>query len=171
MDILISSNLERLLFLTAGPEATARYMTELSENGKYTVSDHVMKTITETFSGYCCDEAQTALVIKKTFEENGYLADTHTAVAIGCLESYRRQTGDNTLTVIASTASPYKFAGDVCKSLGHPVLSDDPEVILNKLEEISGTKAPAPLRSTLTLPTRFTKIIEPSYMADFVFEG
>lgn len=171
MDILISSNLERLLFLTAGAEATAEYMNELSENGKYTVSDEILKTVSETFSGYCCDETQTSAVIRKTFEENGYLADTHTAVAIGCLESYRRDTGDDTLTVIASTASPYKFAGDVCKSLGHPVCGDDPEFILRSLEKISGTKAPAPLINTLSLPTRFTKIIEPSHMADFIFES
>ena len=171
MDILISSNLERLLFLIAGPEKTAAYMNELAANGSYTVSEDVLKKIGETFSGYYCPEEKTSRVIKETFEKNGYLADTHTAVAIGCLDKYRQETGDGTVTVIASTASPYKFASDVCASLGSPADSDDPAEILRKLETVSGTASPKPLSATLTLPVRFTNTIEPESMADFIFNN
>ena len=170
MDILISSNLERLLYLTAGPARTADYMKELSEKGCYTVDPDVLSEIRSVFAGDTCNEAETAQVIKKTFDENGYLCDTHTAVAIGCLESYRRKTGDETITVIASTASPYKFASDVAKSLGDAPDSDEPAEILGKLETLTGTKAPAPLMNTLTLPVRFTSVIDPKDMAEYIFK-
>ncbi len=171
MDILISSNLERLLYLTAGPAETAKYMNELSENGKYTVSDDVLREISSLFAGFCCPEDKTAEVIKKTFEKDGYLVDTHTAVAIGCLDEYREVSGDATVTVIASTASPYKFAADVCAALGYPTDAEDPAKFLSKLEEISGTKAPAPLTNTLTMPVRFNTTIDPADMADYIFKN
>lgn len=171
MDILISSNLERLLYLIAGPEKTAGYMKELAENGCYTVSDDVLLKISSVFAGFCCPEEETAKVIKKTFDGDKYLADTHTSVAIGCLDEYRQISGDETVTVIASTASPYKFAADVCKSLGDPADSTEPGKILEKLENISSTKAPRPLTETLTLPIRFSDTIEPAAMADFIFRN
>ena len=170
MDILISSNLERLLYLVAGPAETASYMEALAKNGEYTVSDKVLEKISSEFAGFYCDEDKTLAAIKKTFAENGYLCDTHTAVAIGCLEEYKELSGDDTVTVIASTASPYKFPADVICALGG-TSPDDPAAMLDTLEALSKTSAPAPLKRTLSLPVRFTDTIEPSDMADYIFKN
>ncbi len=170
MDILISSNLERLLYLIGGAEVTRDCMQKLSDCGKYTAPQCVMEKIRETFFGYSCNEEETADVIKRTYDDRKYLADPHTCVAIGCLEKYRKDTGDNTVCVVASTASPYKFSQDVCASLGSPCESDEPAVILSTLENLTGTKAPAPLTATLSMPVRFTKVCDPSEMADCIFK-
>ncbi len=169
MDILISSNLERLLFLLGGAKETARCMAELSNTGKYTVSPEILAKIKEVFAGYCCTEKETAAVINKTFNGRGYLADPHTSVGIGCAEKYVSETGDNTVTVLASTASPYKFAMDVCRSLGKDIEDTSPAAVLKTLESISGTKAPEPLTKTLAMPVRFTDVVNPGDMADFIF--
>ncbi|MBQ2729638.1 MAG: threonine synthase [Clostridia bacterium] len=169
MDILISSNLERLLYLLGGAETTADCMKKLSEEGMYKAPDALMEKIRETFHGYSCDEAETADVINRTYNNRSYLADPHTSVAIGCLEKYRRDTNDTTVTVVASTASPYKFAQDVCASLGTPCKSDEPCVILSSLEQLTDTKAPAPLTATLSMPVRFTEVCDPKDMADCIF--
>ena len=169
MDILISSNLERLLYLLGGAETTRDCMQKLTDEGKYQAPEALMAKIRETFYGYSCDEAETAATIKATYEERKYLADPHTCVALGCLEKYRRDTGDNTPCVVASTASPYKFSQDVCASLGTPCASDEPAVILDTLEKLSGTVAPAPLKATLTMPVRFTEVCDPANMADCIF--
>ena len=171
MDILISSNLERLLFLLGGAEVTASCMEQLASCGKYKAPDDVMDKIRNVFSGYCCSEEETAATIGKVFTENKYLADPHTCVALGCVEKYRAETKDNTLVVVASTASPYKFGQDVCKAIGADLTSDAPADIISCLENASGTKAPAPLVRTLTMPVRFTKVIDADKMADFVFNG
>ena len=130
-----------------------------------------MDKIRSVFSGYCCSEEETAATIGKVFTENKYLADPHTCVALGCVEKYRAETNDNTLVVVASTASPYKFGQDVCKAIGADLTSDAPADIISCLENASGTKAPAPLVRTLTMPVRFTKVIDADKMADFVFNG
>jgi len=169
MDILISSNLERLLFLLGGAEVTADCMNQLAVNGKYTAPESVMTKIREVFCGYYCDETETAATISKTFNDRKYLADPHTSVALGCVEKYKTETGDNTIVVVASTASPYKFGADVCTALGCELTSDEPADIINTLEAASGTKAPAPLVRTLTMPVRFTTVIDAPDMAKFVF--
>ena len=171
MDILISSNLERLLYLLGGAEVTADCMNQLAENGKYTAPASVMEKIQSVFCGYYCTEDETAETIKKTFNDAKYLADPHTCVALGCVEKYKAETSDNTPIVVASTASPYKFGRDVCNALGCNLDSDEPAEIIACLENASGTKAPAPLVRTLTMPIRFTKVIEAADMAKFVFEG
>jgi len=170
MDILISSNLERLLYLIGGAETTRDCMEKLSANGKYQAPDSLMEKIRETFYGYSCNEEETAATIKTTYSEKGYLADPHTCVALGCLEKYRKDTGDNTPCVVASTASPYKFSQDVCASLGKPCESDEPAIILSTLESLTGTVAPAPLKATLTMPVRFTRVCDPGDMAECIFE-
>ena len=171
MDILISSNLERLLYLIGGSEVTADCMQKLSDCGKYTVPESLMAKIRETFYGYSASEEETADTIKHTYEDRKYLADPHTCVALCCLEKYRCDTGDNTPCVVASTASPYKFSQDVCASLGTPCTSDEPAVILDTLEKLTGTKAPAPLTATLTMPVRFTEVCDPCQMADCIFKN
>lgn len=169
MDILISSNLERLLFLLGGAEVTADCMNQLVENGKYTAPESVMEKIQSVFYGYYCNEEETAETIAKTFTDRKYLADPHTSVALGCVDKYKKETGDNTITVVASTASPYKFGADVCKALKATPASDAPADIINCLENASNTKAPNPLIRTLTMPVRFTTVIDAPDMAKFVF--
>ena len=169
MDILISSNLERLLFLLGGAKVTKDCMDQLAENGKYKAPDEVMAKLREVFEGYCCTEEETAETISDTFKNCGYLADTHTAVALGSLKKYIKDSSDNTVSVVASTASPYKFALDVCESLGQRPDSYEPAEILAALESLSGTVTPAPLKATLTMKSRFKDTIDPSEMAQYIF--
>lgn len=169
MDILISSNLERLLFLLGGAEVTKDCMTKLSECGKYKAPGELMKKLRDVFEGYCCSEDETKATIRSVFENDNYLADTHTSVALGSLEKYINDSNDNTVAVVASTASPYKFALDVCESLGHAPASNAPADILAALENVSGTAAPLPLKATLTMPVRFTDTIDPADMAEYIF--
>ena len=170
MDILISSNLERLLFLLGGSEMTADCMAQLSENGKYTAPASVMEKLREVFAGFYCTEEETASVIRSSFADRKYLCDTHTAVGLGAAEKYRRDTGDERPIILASTASPYKFPADVLKSLGKDPATDEPAELLNALHEVSGTAIPEPLAQTLTLPVRFTKTVDPADMASVIFE-
>ncbi len=159
MDILISSNLERLLALTAGKEATAAYMADLSEKGVYEVSADIKAKIDENFSGYCANEAETAAIIKKYFEQYGYLADTHTSVALCAAEKYIAETGDKTPMVVASTASPYKFAADVCASLGLEKPEDDLDA-LDMLVKATNTEIPYPLCGIADRKVRFTETVK-----------
>lgn len=168
MDILISSNLERLLYLVCGSDETKKYMTSLSETGKYTVDEKYMATIRASFYGDCTNEEQTKAQIKKTFDENGYLIDTHTAVALRVAENYKAKNGGKMLTV--STASPYKFAADVLGSLGETADGDE-FAPLYKLAEVSNTEIPSPLASLKEKKVRFDKVISPSDMATEVLDG
>ena len=132
--------------------------------------DSVMEKIHTVLEGFYCTEEQTAKVIRDTFAIKKYLADPHTAVGIGCIEQYIAASGDTTKTVLASTASPYKFAAAVCTSLGKAPESDDPRRILEGLSQISHTEVPAPLAATLSLPVRFQSVVDAQNMADFIFQ-
>ncbi len=169
MDILISSNLERLLWLLAGPVETARCMKELSENGKYTISADILEKLQSVFYGYSSNEEETAACLKDTFINKKYLADTHTSVAIDCYNKYVKDTNDVTKTVVVSTASPYKFPYDVCSSIGKTPENEEPAYLLSFLEELSGTKAPASLAATLALPVRFTEVVAAPDMDKVIF--
>ena len=169
MDILISSNLERLLCFTAGKAETAAYMDDLARQGVYTVSDEVKAKISENFKGYFADETETAETINKYYNEFGYLADTHTAVALCSADKYIAESGDNTPMVVASTASPYKFAADVCKSLGMEKPADDMDA-LDMLSDFSKTEISYPLRGLNDREVRFTRVIDASQMLDVVKE-
>ncbi len=168
MDILISSNLERLLAVCGGAKLTGELMSQLKATGKYTAPNELIAAIRENFAGYCMSEEETRRTIRNTFEKNGYLIDTHTAVGMGCVEKYRKDTGDSTPILLASTASPYKFAADVCGALGIAA-SDDIEEVLHSLSTYTGTEIPQPLIAPLSLPVRFTETIAPSEMPDLVF--
>ncbi len=170
MDILISSNLERLLFLLGGASVTADCMEQLAAKGKYEAPAEVMAKLREVFVGYSCSEEETAAVIRRAFENRSYLADTHTSVGLGAVEKYRADSGDTLPVILASTASPYKFAADVCASLGKPVTAENPADILAELENATSTKTPAPLARSLTLPIRFTGVVDAPAMADVIFE-
>jgi threonine synthase len=169
MDILISSNLERLLYFVAGSDATRSYMESLNKNGSYTVSSDVFDTIRKDFYGYYADEAATAETIRATFRENGYLIDTHTAVAVSAVQQYREKTGDQTVTVVASTASPYKFAADVYASLTEKAASD-PLAALDELSAVSNTEIPYPLKGIATRTVRFTDVIDKNEMKETVYQ-
>ena len=171
MDILISSNLERLLCLTAGEERTTVYMESLKNQGAYTVDSDVLTAINENFSGYFADEATTAATIKSYFEDYGYLADTHTAVALASADQYvaSLDAADVRPIVVDSTASPYKFAADVYESLGH-TQPEDPLAALDELVAATGTEIPYPLRGLGEREVRFTRVINADEMPAVVLE-
>jgi threonine synthase len=169
MDILISSNLERLLYFTAGSEKTAAYMNALKKDGVYNVDADTLQTIRENFSGYYTDEAQTADTVRTTFEKYGYLADTHTAVAIHAAEAYVRESGDTRPMIIDSTASPYKFANSVYRSLtGKDATSE-----LDALEQLAAytkTEIPYPLAGIATRKINFEGTVDRTEMAKAVLD-
>lgn len=163
MDILISSNLERLLYLMAGPEHTVKYMTSLNKTGAYTVEPEVKAAIDESFCGFFASEEETAKTIRETMERYGYLADTHTAVAISAAKQYIAKSGDTKPMIVASTASPYKFANDVYRSL-YDETPTDPLVALDMLSKRSATEIPYPLRGIGEREVRFTDVVPADVM-------
>ena len=119
MDILISSNLERLLLAVTQEDSEVRkYMGQLKETGRYEVSERVRDKIQKLFMGYCCDDTETKKIIGAIYRQFDYLIDPHTAVGFSALGQYRQETGDETPTVVASTASPFKFCDNVLSALG-----------------------------------------------------
>ena len=169
MDILISSNLERLLYFTAGTENTADYMKQLNENGVYTVNDEVKSLIAENFVGYFANENMTRETIKHFYSDFGYLADTHTAVALSCAEQYVRDTGDAKKMIVASTASPYKFAADVYEALTDNNASADTGA-LDDLSVLTNTEISYPLRNLAERKINFNNTIESSDMLEAVYK-
>ena len=168
MDILISSNLERLLHWLGAP--TAELMAKLNSEGKYTAPADVMEKLRSVFSGYWLDENDTAAVIRDTFRNDKYLVDPHTAVGLCCLRRYRAESGDSRKAVLASTASPYKFAADVCAALDVPADENDIAGLLDTLSNATGTEIPAPLAAVLTREIRFRDVVKPADMAKVPFE-
>ena len=173
MDILVSSNLERLLYhLTGGDDAkVAMWMKELSENGCYTVDDATKKALTDLFVGGCCDDKQTQKTIGEIYAKENYLCDTHTAVAFDVYEQYVRNTGDKTPTVIASTASPYKFSRAVLSSLTEETLPEDEFATVQALSDKTNTPVPAPLKALKEAKERFSLQCEVDEMPQVVLSG
>lgn len=169
MDILISSNLERLLYHLGGAGLASDMMAELAENGCYKVPYAVLEKIHEDFAGYFCSETETAETIKTTFDELGYLVDPHTAVGLHCARKYIEESGDTRKVILASTANAFKFPGDVCRSLEVEVDTDEPSALIAALAQATGEEAPANLTRTLSLPVRFDRTVEKEDMAKFVF--
>ncbi|MBE6701842.1 MAG: threonine synthase [Ruminococcaceae bacterium] len=167
MDILISSNLERLIYFTAGAERTAQYMKSLSETGAYTVDPDVKQAIDASFCGFFADEETTAKTIRAFMERYHYLADTHTAVALSAAEQYIEKTGDRKPMVVASTASPYKFASDVYTSL-YDKAPADPLAALDALSAKTATEIPYPLRGIGERKVRFTDVVPAADMWEAV---
>lgn len=164
MDILISSNLERLLYLLCGSEETASYMRSLAETGKYTVSAAVKAQIDSEFCGYYCDEANTSATVKEIFDGYSYLCDTHSAVAVYSAQKYLSEHNDAAKRiVVASTASPYKFAQAVYEALTG---NEAPEgtAALDALSKLTGTDITAPLAGLDRKTIRFDRVIEKDEM-------
>ncbi len=156
MDILISSNLERLLFQLSGQnDAQVRdYMAQLNSTGKYQVSDDILARIQDSFSAGYCDDEGTKATIGAMMKEHNYLIDTHTAVAFNVLKGYRAETGDQTPAVVVSTASPFKFCDAVLPALGVEEVRPGTEA-LDQLTQVTGCAGPLPLTSLKTKAPRF----------------
>ena len=154
MDILISSNLERLLYelVDRDDSRVAFWMKELSESGRYRMGGKALDDLQSMmWSGYATVE-ETGESIRNTYEETGYTMDPHTAVGKWVYEEYRRETGDRTKTILVSTASPFKFAGDVLKAVRPETESSDVVRLLEQLAEVSRMPIPKPLRGLMDKP-------------------
>ncbi|MBQ6381915.1 MAG: threonine synthase [Clostridia bacterium] len=173
MDILVSSNLERLLFHLSGDNDSfvKDCMEGLFEDGCYTVNRSVYEKLKGSFEGGCCDDAATKETIGDIYRRFHYLCDTHTAVAVRVFYNYLEKTGDTTPTVIASTASPYKFSPAVLEAVGSKeAVCEDGFVMMERLQEITGEPIPAPLAAIQNKPVRFEKVAERSEMTDVVLD-
>lgn len=161
MDILISSNLERLLFFASGQDdqLVASLMDKLNTEGRYALPKDIFSAVEADFDAGCCDDAETARTIRRLWEDEHYLADTHTAVAVKVYEDYRARTGDTTPTVIASTASPFKFCRAVIEALGGTLQKDDLSR-LDVLTALTGVPAPAPLAALAGKTPRFGRVVD-----------
>ncbi len=169
MDILISSNLERLLYLICGAEKTGAYMKALSEDGKYTLDKEDFEKIRETFVGYFTTEEQTKATIREVFEKENYLIDTHTAVAAYAARCYMSTYKAERKMLTVSTASPYKFAKDVLNALDASKNIDGVRA-LEELKSVSKTQIPAPLSDLDKKTVRFNAVIEKDEMVRSVLE-
>ena len=143
MDILISSNLERLIYKIAGEdaEANAAFMKSLNTEGKYSITEDMKAKLADFFGGYAT-ERETADIIKKIYDNCGYVIDTHTAVAACVYEQYKATTGDDIKTVIASTASPYKFTRSVMAAIAPEKADDEDFALVDALSELSKVEIP-----------------------------
>ena len=173
MDILISSNLERLIYQIAGcdPDICAALMQSLSEDGKYSITPE-MKVKLEPFYGNYASEQETADRIAQIYREEGYVMDTHTAVASAVYDKYRKETKDETVTVVASTASPYKFLTSVLDAVGAltPDIADDEFAKVDRLYEISGVTIPKAVEELRDAEILHKRECDPENMKDTVLE-
>ena len=162
MDILVSSNLERLLYHVTGSDAeVAALMKSLTETGGYTVRPETLKTIQESFGCGWSSEEKVAGEIRARYEQNGYLCDTHTAVAFHVAEQQKRE---GVPMVVLSTASPFKFPRSVLEALGHTAPQNDFEA-MQELEAVTHHDAPASLAALRQKAERFSTVIDPARIA------
>lgn len=143
MDILISSNLERLIYAISNQDAEKdrQLMEELKETGSYEITDAMMEKLKEFEGGYATEE-ETKAAIHDTYASTGYVMDTHTAVAAHVSKVYREKSGDQRKMLIASTASPYKFVGSVMSAIDEKYQGQEDFDLINELERVSGTEIP-----------------------------
>ncbi len=160
MDILISSNLERLIYDMSGcdDQAVRGWMDSLAATGRYEVSGEVKRQIQELFRAGYCDDLNTQATIKRVFDESNYLIDTHTAVAIDVYEQYKKESGGDVPTILASTASPFKFAPAVLGAIAPDKITEDEFEMLENLHEVSGAEPPASLKGLKDKSQRFDDV-------------
>jgi len=165
MDILISSNLERLIYKIAGnnAEKDAELMKALTTEGKYTITPEMKEKLAEFYGGYATEE-ETAATIKKIYQEDDYIIDTHTAVAAAVYDKYVAETGDQTPTVIASTASPYKFTRSVMNAIDHTYDSKSDFELIDELNRLSGVAVPQAIEDIRTAPVVHDTVCDKSEM-------
>ena len=165
MDILISSNLERLIYMIAGCDAkkTTELMDSLKKTGKYTITDEMKARLLDFTGGYAT-EAQTAAVIKDLYEKTGYVMDTHTAVAAHVYNEYKKATGDDKVTVIASTASPYKFTRSVMGAIDAKYEDWSDFDLVDELSRIAKVKVPNAIEEIRTAQVLHDTVCETEKM-------
>lgn len=169
MDILISSNLERLIYRIAGNNAAknAELMASLKSEGKYKITDDMKAQLADFYGNYVT-EAEDAATIKKIYEDCGYVIDTHTSVAATVYDKYRKETGDTTKTVIASTASPYKFTRSVMNAIDSKYDSMGDFELVDELSKISNVKVPNAIEEIRTAPVLHDTVCDSDKMCDEV---
>ena len=168
MDILVSSNLERLLYLLSGDtKLVAGLMQELNTQGVYTVPAQLLEKIQSQFWAACCDDARAAEIIGRVYKEDGYLCDPHTASGWAAAEDYVAETGDHRPMVVLSTASPYKFPAAVLTAIGGDT-SGDEFTQMARLSQITGVPVPKNLASLQGKPEKHTQVIDKDKMLSFV---
>ena len=168
MDILVSSNLERLLYLLSGDtKLVAGLMQELNTQGVYTVPARLLEKIQSQFWAACCDDARAAEIIGRVYKEDGYLCDPHTASGWAAAEDYVAETGDHRPMVVLSTASPYKFPAAVLTAIGGDT-SGDEFTQMARLSQITGVPVPKNLASLQGKPEKHTQVIDKDKMLSFV---
>ncbi len=173
MDILISSNLERLLFESADRDGrlVKSWMDLLADCGSFSIGAQRLHELQKTFSAGFADDTMTAAEIRRVYEQAGYLMDPHTAVGSHVLGEYREMSGDNTPAVIVSTASPYKFASDVLGALLGPEAAQglDAFACANRLYSHTGAPIPRQIEELKTLPVRHTAVCDKTGMEAAAF--
>ena len=168
MDILVSSNLERLLYLMSfDTELVAKLMKQLSEEGLYQVPADMLQKIQAEFWAGCCDDEQAAKAMGKVWAEDRYLMDPHTASGWAAAEEYAKETGDNRPLVVLSTASPYKFPAAVLASIGGD-RSGDEFAQMERLSAITGVAIPKNLAGLRQKPERHTDVIDKEEMMEYI---
>lgn len=169
MDILISSNLERLIYRIAGNSATenAKLMKSLKDTGKYEITSQMKEQLGDFYGNYAT-EAEDAATIKKIYDNDNYIVDTHTSVAATVYKKYKKETGDETKTVIASTASPYKFTRSVMDAIDSKYASMTDFELVDELCRISGVKIPKAIEDIRTAPVLHDTVCEVNEMCDNV---
>ena len=165
MDILISSNLERLIYLIAGCDSArnAELMKQLAENGRYEITPEMRGRLSDFYGNYASED-ETAEEISQVYHKTGYVLDTHTAVASRVYRKYRAESGDRTKTVIASTASPYKFTRSVMDAIGGDNAGLTDFELVDKLSELSGVKIPRAIEEIRTAPVLHDTVVETENM-------
>lgn len=169
MDILISSNLERLIYRVAGEDAAKNkdLMTQLTTEGKYEITPEMKEQLQDFYGNYTSEE-ETADVIRDLYEKTGYVIDTHTAVASGVYSQYKKDTGDDKATVIASTASPFKFARSVMGAIDDSYLEMEDFALVDKLSELANVTVPKAVEEIRTAEIRHKTICEVDEMPQVV---
>ena len=169
MDILISSNLERLLYYMSGKdnEAVKGMMAQLGSQGRYEVSDEIKEKIRQEFYAGCVFKADTEKTIKEVYDRYNYLLDTHTAVAYKTLADYKKETGDDTVSIVLSTASPYKFSKSVYESLFGENDKNEFE-IMEELSERTGVPIPENLKGLNNKKVIHAEVCEINEMGKYV---
>lgn len=166
MDILISSNLERLIYRIAGnsAEKNSQLMKSLRETGKYEITPEMKAQLSDFYGNYAT-EAEDAAAIKRLYEDTGYIIDTHTAVAATVYEKYKKDTGDDTVTVIASTASPYKFTRSVMNAIDSKYDSMSDFELVDELSKLSNVAVPKAIEEIRTAPVLHDTVCEVDEMS------
>ena len=169
MDILISSNLERLIYRIAGADAETNrdLMAGLNENGKYEITESMKSQLADFYGNYASED-ETAEEIKEVYARTGYVLDTHTAVASRVRRKYVAETNDQTKTVIASTASPYKFTRSVMNAIDEKYDSMSDFALVDELNKISGVAVPKAIEEIRTAPVLHDTVVEVDEMKETV---